>query len=298
MRYQNTIHYVEIDNNKLLEKFEGLLPKKSDYGKEFYLKIGAIDGERNLPVGIVVFTVDEYGTFIEYIYVDKDYRRKGIGSNLLECLEEWTMKSSVEYHKAYGLSCSFDTSNEELFRFFYQRADMDIEFEGDVYILQPQDLKQSEVLNRLNSSPRPDTSFARLEEPVEEMCIKQLIYITPSLRKSDFEGISRELSQVEIENGQVVAGLIMRQREDGDLELSYIRSTTKQMSTVAGMIANAYKAWLKLYPDKCIYTKVVNEKIDMKRLFPGKIPEDYMCVADWNYLPMLSKKATEMIGEE
>lgn len=113
---------VVIDNTENYEKFKPLIVNAAAYRLSEYLIIGAYDEKNNVPVGIIICSEDEADIAIDYIFVDKEYRRKGIATLLFEQLKELCVYNiDVD-----GLTAVFEGDNEELFAFFYVRPDIDL----------------------------------------------------------------------------------------------------------------------------------------------------------------------------
>ena len=101
-------------------------------------------------VGVIVFSVDRVMSNIEWIYVDENYRRKGVAKRLIE-----STKKMMDGTEVMGLSAVFFQGNSTLEEFFIG-VGFGV-FEGDMgYTLSLNDVVSSPKVQKLISRKDSD----------------------------------------------------------------------------------------------------------------------------------------------
>ncbi len=104
------------------------------------LLIGAVEDEK--PVGALVLSRSESAAYIDHIFVREDYRRRGIGTALIN-----------ETEKVIAFNCfrtSFLDSNEELM-YFFESLGFSFNGETEYYSIYAKDFSKSKFIRQLLS---------------------------------------------------------------------------------------------------------------------------------------------------
>ena len=91
---------LEIISNENAKDYVEFLPDFF-YKAELMLGIVCLDEETDTPVGFTMLTLKEESLLIEYIYVIKEYRRRGVGTMMLDGVGEMAEAAGIDTIEVY-----------------------------------------------------------------------------------------------------------------------------------------------------------------------------------------------------
>lgn len=271
---------VFIQDPKVYQKFAPLFPEGTVYLDNEHFVFGAVDWETKTPIGVMAVASDENDLVIDYIYVREEYRGQMVGTMLFEEVRNLACERTIPF----GIICSFDINNDDLFEFFYERPDMTLTKVGNAYRITPEELKESKLAKAMEGkSITQKTSiadFASDKEKVIQLLLKQI----RNAEYDDFLKLNLKLSQVYVKNKEIKALLLVRDVDEDVIEIFY--SWCKDEASKTGLytlIQNAYLTYCNECPDKNIKVTITKSVIDITKIFPEIQSVGGVCIARWNY---------------
>ena len=195
---------------------------------------GAI--EDNRAVGAVAFSVmkETASLVLDYIYVDPDFRRKGVGSALI--------KEVVERANPIGVHVAF-RNDDELIPFFEKNGFMLAEDAG-IYEVKITDMRSSDATNRLLGGKHTEKYVKVLDllELQKKALDIELLKADIDLSVSEAD-INKNISFVSLEPGtDNPKSCILCSIMEDSIMVKLLFSATGDYSTLGGLFKEFYKA--------------------------------------------------------
>ncbi len=224
--------------------------------------------EDGAVLGAVSYALNNYQFDIDWLYVDPEVRRQGVGTGLLHEIEE-IMSGTGE---RYPLSARFTVSedNTDLHRFFLFWQGAEVSYSHERYFVTAQDLKAAKPLHR-KAKEQFQTGYF-FDEPRDwQQRTLALLARSQGFSVADYETWKKECAPelcrcLKIRNNLV--GLIFVQKDRKDLELSWLYSNYPPglHSLLTDTVADANR----FHPKAALTFDAINEKSDQlaRHLFP------------------------------
>lgn len=293
MKDINKIEVIIIDSSEMYDKFAPLIIDDANFRSDRYIKLGAIDRDQMLPVGIMIFTDDITSYSIDYMYVDEDYRRIGIATEFMDYLIKLVTLAIKKENKLIGLGCAFDSIDENVYEFLTSRTDMKIKLVSDIYSVKAEQFKNSKLLKSYAQKAGKETSFDSYGHL--ELCRAVVLNSNWQLTREEINNVMTDVSQLVVKDKKAVGYILATQLKNGDISFDYMYSKDNSKTALLYMIGNAYKTIVRNYPNSEILINLVNNTIKIESFFEEIAPEEKFYVARWNYLPNMEKEEFDKI---
>ena len=218
-----TTHRVMISQENY-QGFQGVLPPDLVSGKE-RVAVGCCD-EEGTVLGAVSVNLIGFQYTIDWIYVEEEIRRKGVGSDLMAGVFDVIMGTG-EY---FPLSAFFPASSEreDLYWFFKSVYGMTVSFSHKRYHIRPEEIRESKALHlKVKERPKWQDLF-ELPIPVQKQVLSQL-HRQGQYEVSDFdewkEGMIQELCRCAFLGDKLAGVILVTGFSEDMLLLSYLYST-------------------------------------------------------------------------
>ena len=247
--------------------FESVIPSQVLIPGEIFA-IGAYDTSGEV-CGAICAKYQDFEYQIDWLYVSPSYRRRGVASMLLNEFESF-MNLTGEIYPVTGL---FEAPYDDLslYGFFLSKEKFDISYSHQRYYVSFNEIFNNKRLKTEIEIDIEEKEFFSLpmkirEEILSEICADGQYAITD--KELWAERCEKKLCRVATLEGEMCAAIFIADREDIDLELSYLYSTNvwatkKLLCSVAGIINKDYKG-------SGIIFDVINKESEImaKKLFP------------------------------
>lgn len=248
-------------NKEVLSHFAHLLPQDMVGVNCDWEFVGALyDG---VPCGILAYIVDDE-IVIPWIYVDETYRRRAVGSRMLE-----TLRNDLEDRLLFmGFSCEIVLDQEggglDLIEFFSTIEDMDIEPRYCIYKISPSEYRktfeehplfkgnQAFVAQRLIDIP-DNQKIAFMSIPKVADC-----YQIDQISKWR-EGIEEDLSLCILDDDKVTSAIILTDMGEDILSVELIYASG--MESLTKLLIAFGQALMEKGNGKSLIFRAVNDKI-------------------------------------
>lgn len=196
--------------------FEDLVPEGS-LGDENLFWLGAIAGD-GTACAVLGAGLYEDMAYIEWIYTDPEYREKGAARDLLRSLKTLLRKIDVRI-----LQISFSEEDENLEEFLEDEGFF-FDVDREKYLIPARDLIYSEMIDVYGEEHR---TGARVVTPAG-LGDPDAFFDYLAENEIPFGGENDDLSPSLVrvnEEGRIDGCMLIHRREDGDLEISYLKSS-------------------------------------------------------------------------
>ena len=259
------ISYVVLDEKNRKDfagVFPGVIPEEGNrISLGAYRRDGAV-------LGAVSYTLSNYQYDIDWIYVDPEARRQGVGTGMLREIVKIMSGTGERYPLCARFAVSDDRTS--LHRFFLSWEGADVSYSHERYFVTAEDLKSVTTLHRKAEGRFKSELF--FDEPLDwQRRTLALLARTQEYSVSDYETWKKECAPelckcLMIQNNLV--SLIFVQKDRNDLELSWLYGNYPPglLSLLTDAVADANR----LYPKAALTFEAINEKSDQmaRRLFP------------------------------
>ena len=222
------------------EAFSYLFPEEFVF-REDQIMLGAVNEDKE-AVSCLIFSVlaDNLAT-IDWIYTDPAFRERGAATDLLETVTLFLAERSVKrLHIAF-------TDEEGTLELFLQDHGFAVTEVEDVYEVPVSDLIYSVRADQLLKAVKSPKGLFTLEEDAYSPDVEQMLK-EDGLGPEELNGISKKYSQILVDkNGKLAGCLLVRETEDGDLEVLYFRNEEKK-AEVSTLLFGLYRALAKEDP--------------------------------------------------
>ena len=203
------------------DDFEDVFPMELDLSMT-RVAVGAVD-ERDYILGAVSYQVVNYEYHIDWLYVEPEYRRRGIGTFLIDQV----LRAVMQTGEILPVTARFELSDEnmDLYNFFLSSQNMDLSYSHERYYVSFENLRSSEILHRSINSKLKMVSF--FNKPlIEQKKILNMLSKEETYTVTDYDAWKKEcvpeLCQCVYVNNNLVDLIFMKELPDGNLELSFL----------------------------------------------------------------------------
>ena len=259
------------DNKELLTDFNHLLPANMSDAMSIWKFVGAIYDDT--PCGILAYILEDE-TIIPWIYVDEDFRRRQVGTQMFMYLQN-ELEDKLLFT---GFSCEividYDGGGLDLIGFFESIDAVDIAPKYCIYEVTPDIYKKTIAEHSIFNNPQKIMPSLLSDLPNYQIIsfrnnpkVKERYHVDQISKWG--ESIDNDLSICIVENDEVTSAIVISDMGEDKMsvELLYANGTK---SLVELLIAFG-KALLNKNNGKSLIFRPVNEKI--MELAEGLFPE-------------------------
>ncbi len=219
--------------------FRGLLPKAEAFLPKNHYCLGAV--ENKLPCGALIFTPGRFGVGVDWIYVDPEYRRRGVGKVLMKELEG--ILEGTSYTSVFA---SYSAETEERDRFF-EAMGFGVFAQNNLYSVPLMELWRSKKVQRaLEAETRCEIQSLR-EEPKLKNRFRSMLW--ESVGTWDFlDSSSPEFSFLATVDGKDAGCLIASEIDDRSLQVDFLWSREHDEMTGIALLTAFMKQAVETKP--------------------------------------------------
>ncbi len=239
--------------------FKKLLPGNCKPGTEGEYLLGIIDGEGD-AAAVLWYRFHGFRYDILYIGVRPDLRRQGVGTLLLDTF----LNSIYESGLVFPVYLSFlDTPENAGLRCFIESMDrfFDLE-ETTLFEVAREHLDSSEIMTKLGERKNGSTYFFNLAGDIRRDFLKRLDDEMPDLSeelKDDIGGFIPQLCICAQRDNKVVSAMLVKERDDGNLEIAYCYNDDKSGNSLIDVLGRAKEIFDRRYKTRKIYFETIND---------------------------------------
>ena len=255
-------------NEESREDFVSVLPLEIDMSP-FRVSVGAVDDEGRI-VGAVSYILMRYEYALDWLFVEPELRRRGIGTALVDEVIKIIMKTGDLFPLSARFEFSYD--RHELHTFFLSMKRLFITYSHDRYYVTKEDINGAEGLGR-SANPEIVTELF-FDKPVSEE--KKILGMTVSKKAeqkvADYDLWKKswvpELCRCVFLKKNLVDLIFMQKTPDGNLQLSYLYG--KYPKGLFHLLSETVRDLEKLYPGvKLTFEAISDDSIKLaQHLFP------------------------------
>ncbi len=266
------LFFIDTADKEAVEKVQGLVTPEVQAAMDEALPVTVfLAAYGNMAAGAIAGSVTGGIFDIESVYVAPEYRRKGIGTALIERLRRALLTKEIMIRAEYTL----DNKEKESLSTFFRRNGFSRERIAIpcYYISSLKDMKNED-------EDKIKNKFSGSITPLSEIPVNALKTATAYAKNEGYplpkggllsEKVDRDLSFSVVVNGRVGAYIIVEKDEDGIIEIPALWSRVPDPKIMMAMIKKAVAASLAKYPpeEKAAMMAIssVSEKIILY-LFP------------------------------
>ena len=259
------VKYVLLTEDNIAD-FESVFPPdlKEDENR---IAIGAFRSDGG-AVGAVscVQTSQEYA--LDWIFVEPEVRRGGIGTGLMNELRE-AVRLTGEVLPTGG---SFPVNGDDvsLHRFFLNLADAEVSYSHRRYTVSPEDLQNAVLLHKVSQNKKAEEFFA-----ASEVMQRRILYALESCfgyevtnpEKWNRDAV-KELCLFTAREEDVTGCILVQKNGDRELELGFLYGASPDVTM--GLLSLALQKKEALFPEASVSFETINEESEQlaERLFP------------------------------
>lgn len=230
--------------------------------------VAAVD-EEDRVLASISYRVINFEYVIDWIFVEPDFRRQGIGSYLINQVLSAVMQSGSIMPVTARFE--FKEDGEALHTFFLSCQAMNTSYSHERYYVTPDEIKSSDALHRPVKAQHKVVPFfdqsVNEQKAILNMLSRQQAYTVLNYEKWKQECIP-ELCQCVFVNNNLVDLIFMRKLHDGNLDLSYLYGKyPRGLIELLGSIVRKMEA---LFPEaSLVFDAMSDESMQLaKHLFP------------------------------
>ncbi len=260
------INYCLIDEENR-EAFAGVFPENMPFIKT-RVAIGAVN-EEGFVVGSVAYVLTGYEYEIDWIYVEPDFRRQGVGSGLLDKIFD-VMTGAGDIFPITA-RFEFSTENSDIHSFFLSFDRMITSYSHERYYVNAADIKVSEKLHKPSTDSTQVVGFfdrdVKEQKKILNMLSNEQTYLV-----DDYDEWCKtcipELCKCVFVNNNLVDMVILQKVSEGNLELGYLYG--KYPRGLFNLLSATVSEMERLYPDAKLSFEAMNPESELlaKHLFP------------------------------
>ena len=224
----------------------------------FRVAFAAVDEEGRI-LGAVSYILLNYEYLLDWVYVEPEVRRQGVGTQLVEEV----FRIIVKTENLFPLTARFEYSNDdtELHTFFLSIKYMYTSYSHERYYVTKEDLRSSEGLKRSVNSEVTTEKFFDLSV-AEQKKILTLLMMQETYVVGDYEQWKKtcvpELCRCVYAKNTLVDLIIMQRNPDGNMELSYLYG--KYPKGLFQLLSETVKDLEALFPESNITFDAMNDE--------------------------------------
>lgn len=249
------------------QAFQGVLPPDLISGKE-RVAVGSCDGE-GAVLGAVSLTLIDYQYTIDWIYVNEQARRRGVGSALMSRVFSVITGTG----EVFPVSVFFPASpqREELYWFFKSIPGMTVSYSHQRTQIMPEAIRSSKALHRKIKERKNWQNLFALPASLQKQVMSEMNRLGQYV-VSDYDEwkalMIPELCRCAFTGDSVSGILLVSSFSKEFLRLSYLYSTN--VATLAEGLLQAVKIMEHSFPEKGLVFEALTEESQKltDKLFP------------------------------
>ncbi len=258
---------IVVIENENKEAFAAVLPLNMDL-TGYRIALGAVS-KYGKVYGAVSYMLVDHEYDIDWIYVEPQFRRNGIGTALMKEMLTAIEKSGDRFMASAKFEYTED--NNVMHTFFLSLEWMDVSYSHDRFYVEPEFIEGSGLVNHKKAINQKPVSFFKLPAVTQKKMLALLAargeYIVTDYNRWRSE-IVEELSRVILVGNEPVDLMFIRKDVNGNLSLDYLYS--KYIPGLFDLLTSSAVDVTLLYPDSTLYYDTLDEtalKIT-ERFFP------------------------------
>ena len=203
------------------ENFNSVFPDAYEL-TENRVAVAAVDDEKEIVVGAVSYKVVNNECVIDWLYVEPQVRRQGIGTYMIDQV----LRAVVQSGDILPVTAQFEFGEDNaICSFFLSVETMETSYSHERYYLTPEDIRNSDSLHRSIKAEHKEVCFFDLSEN-EQKIILNLLSREKKYTVYDYdkwkEECVKELCKCIFVNNNLMDLIFMRKLSGGNLELTYL----------------------------------------------------------------------------
>ncbi len=219
----NIVYNLIEDDNR--EDYAGVFPETIELTDNM-VAVAACDVDSGYVVGAISYSLVSYEYVIDWIYVEPDFRRKGIGVGLVNEVLRAVMQSGDRFPViAQYENNSEGESDAEMHLFFLSCDNMTTSYSHDRYYVKAEDIKNVDKLHKTTTSELTTQEFFEQSEN-DQKKILRMLGATQNYEVIDYdkwkEECIKELCNCVFVKNNLVDLIFMKRLKDMNVELAYL----------------------------------------------------------------------------
>lgn len=255
---------IENDNKK---EFDSVFPATLDI-IDSRVAVACVNDEDYI-LGAISYQVVGSEYVIDWLYVEPDARRQGVGTYLIDQV----LRAVANSGEILPVTAQFEfrEDDDELHTFFLSCQIMNTSYSHDRYYVSPDEVKASDALHRSIKAKHSIELF--FDKPIDEQLkILHMLSIHETYDVTNYEAWKQEcvpeLCQCIYVNNNLVDLVFMRKLSNGNLELSYLYA--KYPRGLLELLASTVAKMEALFPSASLTFDAFSDEYKMlaDHLFP------------------------------
>ena len=249
------------------DDFEVVIPDAMKMGGN-RVAVAAVD-EKDRILGAVSYQMINYQVEIDWIFVEPEVRRKGIGSGLItEVLKALMHTGELLPVVAYF---EYDEEDDELHSFFLSCENLMTSYSHDRFYVKQKEIQESNMLHGGAGAAKRFDNFFDLEEK-RQKSILNMLRMDQFYSVSDYEAWKKscvpKLCRCSFDNNELSNLIFMKKRTDGNIELSFLYA--KNPKGLLELLCEITDDLEKAFPMSDLVFDAINPESERiaKHLFP------------------------------
>ena len=231
--------------------------------------IAACDDD-GLVLGAVSYKVLNFQYEIDWIYVEEEVRRQGVGTWLIEQI----LRAVMQTGELLPVTARFEFSEEdnEMHSFFLSNEYMDVEYSHEKYYLTAKEIKRiTNIMPPSNPSIKVENFFDK--QPRQQFRALDLFRMDQTYSIDDYDSWKAEcipdLCKCVYFHDDLADLMFVKELSDGVLELTYLYG--KEPKGLASLLYEVLSEKERLYPDAAVTFEAVSPDAEQlaEHMFPG-----------------------------
>ena len=256
---------IEEDNRS---DFAGVFPDAIEL-TDSRVAVAAVDDDDEVILGAISYKVVGYEYLIDWLYVEPQMRRRGIGTYMINQV----LRAVVQSGEILPVTAQFEFREDDdlLHTFFLSCQIMTTTYSHERYYVSPEEIKASDALHRSVKAEHKIVQFFDQSENEQRIILnflsKQQTYTVLDYEKWKEECVP-ELCQCVFVNNNLVDLIFMRKLSNGNLELAYLYG--KYPRGLIELLGSTVSKMEALFPGASLtFDAMSDESLQLaKRLFP------------------------------
>ena len=247
-------------------------------------RIVAVTG-KGKQVAEIRLKVEDEMVFITYLYVRDEYRRRGVGSFLLQSVMDIIAKRGM----FTPVECVFMRDDElRMDEFFETQPNFAVVHESHTYRIGKKARSDNAFWHRILRRMGDGEPYFELDEYIRNDFIKKLeaknLLSFIDMDKSAYE---QDLSLADVRDGEIKAAIFVKKHAEKELELSFVYADDEKPHGLYGLFSLAADTVEHEYKDFDLWFTAVNPQshaladLLIKNDGEGLITKETVCRAAW-----------------
>ena len=231
--------------------------------------VAAVDDEEEVILGAVSYKVVGYEYVIDWLFVEPQVRRQGVGTYLINEV----LRAVAQSGELLPVTASFEIGEEDdgLRAFFVSCELLTTSYSHERYYVSPEEMKGSDALHKSAKTEHKIVNFFDQSEREQKIILsllsKQQLYTVHNYEEWRKE-CAPELCQCSYVNDNPAELIFMKKLSNGNLELAYLYG--KEPKGLIELLGSTLSKMEALFPGASLTFDAVNDESMQlaKHLFP------------------------------